>query len=89
MGPRSRGSFCAGGGAFVNFEGVARNNTKGRATLSRIRYEAMAVKMMSEIGQIARSHSIGRIAMVHRLDRLEISETRLAVVVTAPSQAGV
>jgi molybdopterin converting factor subunit 1 len=74
-------------GAFVNFEGVARNNTKGRATryLEYECYEAMAVRMMSEIGaEIARSHAIGRIAMVHRLGRLEISETSVAVVVTAP-----
>jgi MoaE-MoaD fusion protein len=74
-------------GAFVNFEGVARNNTKGRATrfLEYECYEAMAVKTMAEIGaEIARSHAIGRIAMVHRLGRLEISETSVSVVVTAP-----
>jgi len=74
-------------GAFVNFEGVARNNTKGRATrfLEYECYEPMAVKMMAEIGaEIARSHAIGRIAMVHRLGRLEISETSGIVVVTAP-----
>jgi molybdopterin synthase catalytic subunit len=74
-------------GAFVNFEGVARNNTKGRATryLEYECYEAMAVKMMSEIGgEIARSHPISRIAMVHRLGRIEISETSVIVVVTAP-----
>jgi molybdopterin synthase catalytic subunit len=74
-------------GAFVNFEGVARNNTKGRATrfLEYECYEPMAVKMMAEIGaDIARSHTIGRIAMVHRLGRLEISETSVIVVATAP-----
>jgi molybdopterin converting factor subunit 1 len=74
-------------GAFVNFEGVARNNTKGRATrfLEYECYEAMAVKMMAQIGaEIARTHAIGRIAMVHRLGRIEISETSVAVVVTAP-----
>ena len=74
-------------GAFVNFEGVTRNNTKGRATrfLEYECYEAMAVKTMAEIGaDIARNHAIGRIAMVHRLGRLEISETSVAVVVTAP-----
>ena len=74
-------------GAFVNFEGVARDNTKGRATrfLEYECYEAMAVKMMAEIGaDIARSHAIGRIAMVHRLGRLEISETSVIVVVPAP-----
>ena len=74
-------------GAFVNFEGVGRNNTKGRATryLEYECYEAMAVKMMSEIGlEIAGRHAIGRIAMVHRLGRIQISETSVAVVVTAP-----
>lgn len=74
-------------GAFVNFEGVARNNTKGRATryLEYECYEPMAVKMMAQIGkEIAASHAIGRIAMVHRLGKLEISETSVAVVVTSP-----
>jgi MoaE-MoaD fusion protein len=74
-------------GAFVNFEGVARNNTKGRATryLEYECYEPMAIKVMSEIGaEITKSFPIGRIAMVHRLGRIEISETSVAVVVTAP-----
>jgi MoaE-MoaD fusion protein len=74
-------------GAFVNFEGVTRNNSKGRATryLEYECYEPMAVKMMAQIGaEIAANHEIGRIAMVHRLGRLEISETSVAVVVTSP-----
>ncbi|HYL34484.1 MAG TPA: MoaD family protein [Bryobacteraceae bacterium] len=74
-------------GALVNFEGVVRNNTKGRATqfLDYECYEAMAVKMMAEIGrEIARTHAIGRIAMVHRLGRMQIGETSVAVIVTAP-----
>ena len=71
-------------GAFVNFEGVTRNNTKGRATryLEYECYEPMAIKVMAQIGrEIAATHSIGRIAMVHRLGKLEISETSVAVVV--------
>jgi len=74
-------------GAIVDFEGVVRNNTKGRATqfLDYECYEPMAVKMMAEIGrEILRTHAIGRIAMVHRLGRLEIGEASVAVVVTAP-----
>jgi len=74
-------------GAFVNFEGVARNNTKGRPTryLDYECYEPMAVKIMAKLGrQIAAEFSIGRIAMVHRLGRIEIGETSVAVVVTAP-----
>jgi MoaE-MoaD fusion protein len=74
-------------GAFVNFEGVGRNNTKGRATLylEYECYEPMAVQTMAEIGcEIARSFAIGRIAMVHRLGRIGIGETSVAVIVTAP-----
>lgn len=74
-------------GALVNFEGVTRNNTKGRATryLEYECYEAMAVKTMAQIGrEIAAGFAIGRIAMVHRLGRLEIGEASVAVVVTAP-----
>ncbi len=74
-------------GAFVNFEGVVRNNTKGRATkyLDYECYEAMAVKMMAEIGRdIAKNHAIGRIAIIHRLGRMEIGETSVAVIATAP-----
>ena len=74
-------------GAFVNFEGVARNNTKGRPTryLDYECYEPMAVRVMAEIGaELARSFAIGRVAMVHRLGRIEIGETSVAVVVTAP-----
>src|SRR5712692_4897112 len=48
-------------GAVVNFEGVVRNNTKGRPTqfLDYECYEPMAVKTMAEIGrEIARSFPI-------------------------------
>jgi molybdopterin synthase catalytic subunit len=74
-------------GAVVNFAGVVRNNTKGRATsfLDYECYEPMAIKTMAEIGrEIAGSYSIGRIAMVHRLGRMQIGETSVAVIVTAP-----
>ena len=61
-------------GAFVNFEGVVRNNTKGRPTkfLDYECYEAMAIKMMAEIGRdIARTSAIGRIGIVHRLGTMQ------------------
>ena len=74
-------------GAVVNFEGVVRNNTKGRATkfLDYECYEAMAIQTMAQIGRaIADSFAIGRIAMVHRLGRMEIGEASVVIVVTAP-----
>ncbi len=74
-------------GAVVNFEGVVRNNTKGRATryLDYECYEPMAVQVMAGIGrEIAEQLPVGRIAMVHRLGRMNIGETSVAVIVTAP-----
>ena len=74
-------------GAYVDFVGVVRNNTKGRKTsyLDYECYEAMAIQVMADLGrQIKANHAIGRIAMIHRLGRMEIGEASVAVIVTAP-----
>ena len=74
-------------GAVITFEGTVRNNTKGRPTLylDYECYESMALKVMDQIAhEIAAAHAIGRIAMVHRLGRMLIGETSVAIMVTAP-----
>jgi molybdopterin synthase catalytic subunit len=74
-------------GAVITFEGVVRNNTKGRRArfLDYECYEPMAIKMMAEIGcDIAGNYAIDRIAMVHRLGRMLIGEASVAIIVTAP-----
>ena len=74
-------------GAVVVFKGVVRNNSGGRMTkyLDYESYEPMAIKVIADIGRgIAASHEIGRIAIVHRLGRLQIGETSVVVAVTAP-----
>jgi molybdopterin synthase catalytic subunit len=74
-------------GAVVTFEGTVRNHTKGRPTryLDYECYESMALKTMARIGrEIAAGHQVERVAMVHRLGRLMIGETSVAVIVTAP-----
>jgi molybdopterin synthase catalytic subunit len=73
-------------GAVITFEGTVRNNTKGRATLCLDYecYEPMAIKMMAKIGmEVAAAHDVRRVAMIHRLGRLLIGETSVAVIVTA------
>jgi molybdopterin synthase catalytic subunit len=74
-------------GASVTFQGVVRNNTRGRATL-RLDYECyegMAIRKMAEIGRaIASEFAISRIALVHRLGTMEIGEASVVVVATAP-----
>ena len=74
-------------GALVYFEGVVRNNTKGRSTLylDYECYEGMAIQTMAGIGRdLAATQAVDRIAMVHRLGRMEIGETSVVVAVTAP-----
>ena len=74
-------------GAVVVFEGVVRNNTKGRPTtyLEYECYEALAIEQMARIGrEIAAQHAIGRMGMIHRLGRLAVGEASVAVVATAP-----
>ena len=74
-------------GAIVTFQGVVRNNTRGRDTL-RLEYECyeeMAIRTMASIGrEIAQSFAISRIAMVHRLGTLEIGEASVVVIAAAP-----
>jgi len=73
-------------GAVVIFDGVARNNTKGRATLF-LEYEGytgMALKMLEQIGREAHDRwPINRIGIIHRLGRVEITESSVVIVVTS------
>jgi len=73
-------------GAVVTFEGTVRNHTGGRATLCLDYecYEPMALKTIAQIGLgLAAGHEIERIAMVHRLGRMLIGDTSVAILVTA------
>jgi MoaE-MoaD fusion protein len=73
-------------GAAVVFEGVVRNHTRGRRTLY-LDYEAypeMALKQMELLAQQACSKfPIRDVAIAHRLGRLQIGETSVAIVVAS------
>ena len=74
-------------GAVVTFDGVVRNNTKGRTTLylEYECYQEMALRQMRRIGaEISEQFAIGRVGMAHRLGRLEIGEASVVVVASAP-----
>jgi molybdopterin synthase catalytic subunit len=74
-------------GAVVSFAGVARNNFAGRATahLSYEAYAEMAVPVLAQLADEARERwPIGRVAIHHRVGRLEIGEAAVLVVVAAP-----
>jgi molybdopterin synthase catalytic subunit len=73
-------------GALVVFDGFVRNNFKGGKTLylEYEAYEAMAYAKMREIAaEMREKFAIHRIAMVHRLGRLEIGETSVWIAVSA------
>ena len=74
-------------GAIVHFLGTVRNNTEGRE-VSYLEYEAyppMAEKKMAEIAaEISEKWGLKRIAMIHRVGRLEIGEVSVAVAVASP-----
>jgi molybdopterin synthase catalytic subunit len=74
-------------GAVVTFDGFVRNQSHGRATryLEYEAYEPMALGKMKEIAaQVHQQFRIHRVAMAHRLGRLEIGETSVFIAVSAP-----
>lgn len=77
----------AGDGAALLFVGVVRNQNEGRAVghLSYDAYEEMAARVLEEIATEAEARwETGRLAVVHRIGRLEIGEASVAIAVAAP-----
>lgn len=73
-------------GATVVFEGVVRNQTRGRKTLflDYEAYEEMALRQMESLAaQAIEQFKIRDVAIVHRLGRLEIGETSVLIVVAS------
>lgn len=73
-------------GAAVIFDGVVRDNTRGRRTLY-LEYEGyteMALKTMAQIGrEVHEQWAINRFGVIHRLGRIEISESSIVIIVTS------
>jgi MoaE-MoaD fusion protein len=79
-----------GDGALVIFDGFVRDNFKGERTLylEYEAYEPMAYAKMQEIRAHMRSKfAIHRLAIVHRLGRLEIGETSVLIAVSSAHRA--
>ena len=77
-------------GAIVTFDGCVRNQSHGRRTLylEYEAYESMALAKMREIAvEIHAKFPIDRVAIAHRLGRLEIGETSVYIAVSAPHRA--
>jgi molybdopterin synthase catalytic subunit/molybdopterin converting factor small subunit len=73
-------------GAVVIFDGIVRDNTRGRRTLylDYEAYEAMALQQMESLAAEARARfAVRGASIIHRLGRLEIGETSVLIVVAA------
>src|SRR5437763_556324 len=77
-------------GAALLFEGVVRNQTRGRKTLylDYEAYEEMALEQMESLAHDAMQRfQIRDVAIVHRQGRLEIGETSVLIVVASAHRA--
>ena len=74
----------------VVFDGIVRNNSRGRRTLhlDYEAYEEMAARQMHELGREAlRRFGVRQVTIVHRLGRLEVGETSVLIVVASAHRA--
>lgn len=77
-------------GAVVAFEGIVRNHSRGKKTLylEYEAYDSMALAKMHQISDhMQRNFEIDRLAMVHRLGRIEIGETSVLIAVSSAHRA--
>ena len=77
-------------GAVVVFDGIVRNNTRGRKTLflDYEAYEEMALTQMRGLADKAvADFSVRDVAVVHRLGKLDVGETSVLIVVASAHRA--
>lgn len=77
-------------GAVVAFEGVVRNNSRGRRTLflDYEAYESMAINEMEKLAQVALERfPVRDVRLVHRLGRLQIGEPSVVIAVASAHRA--
>jgi len=79
-----------GAGAIATFLGTVRDHSRGRRVLY-LEYDAypeMAERTLRQIGEEIRERwGLDRVAIVHRIGRLEIGEASVAIAVAAPHRA--
>ena len=76
-------------GAVVMFAGVVRDHAEGREGVRAMTYEAYDEPATRAMGEIAREvrrrwPEVERVALLHRVGDLELSETSVLVVVSSP-----
>ncbi len=81
-----RGIKAGGDGAVCVFDGIVRDNTRGRQTLhlDYEAYEAMALTQMQGLrAEAMREFAVREVVIVHRLGRLLVGETSVLIAVAS------
>lgn len=79
-----------GAGAIATFIGTTRAHSRGREVihLEYEAYEGMAEEVMAELGlRLTERHGLCRVAIHHRVGRVDIGETSVVIAVSAPHRA--
>ena len=76
-------------GGSVVFTGTARNHAEGRSGVTQLEYEAYAEQVLPSLARLAskvrdRWPAVGRVAILHRIGVLEVTEAAVVVAVSAP-----
>jgi MoaE-MoaD fusion protein len=77
-------------GAIATFIGTTRAHARGREVihLEYEAYEGMAEEVMSDLAtQLVERHDLCRVAIHHRIGRVDIGETSVVIAVSAPHRA--
>jgi molybdopterin synthase catalytic subunit len=80
------GMKAGGDGAVCVFDGIVRDNTRGRQTLylDYESYREMALEQMQRLAaEAVERFGVRDVAIVHRLGRLQIGETSVLIVVAS------
>jgi molybdopterin synthase catalytic subunit len=79
-------------GAIVCFSGIVRDHSEGRAGVTGLTYEAYESEATTRLAAVAtearrRWPMVGRLALLHRIGDLALSDTSVVVVASAPHRA--
>jgi len=79
-------------GGVVTFAGTVRDHAEGRTDVTGLEYEAYPGPALDRLAAMAhearvRWPEVGRIALLHRVGRLDLTETAVVVVVSAAHRA--
>lgn len=85
----TRWAVTSSDGAVVTFQGVVRDHSDGRDGVTALTYEAFeaeARRVLAEVAAEARNRwpSVERLALLHRVGELRVSECSVAIIASAP-----